>query len=344
MFIAATGMACPVGLGAAEACAAKRAGISAFDDLPYHDNTGEPIVGSAVPDLDWKLRRAPRLVEMLAKALADLVEKKPDGRWEQVPLLVGLAEPGRPGGSGEELAPSVVGRMQEKLKVAFHPQLSRSFPKGHTAGFEALRAARELIANKKAPACLICGVDSLVNASTLLWLDRNYRLKTLANRDGVIPGEAAAAVLVQEVPGQSEVTQIIGMGFAQEKAHLLSEEPLLGLGLTAAVRTALTEAKLGLHEIDCRLSDVTGELYGFKELPLMTGRLMRTVRKQAQPLWHWAEAIGDPGAAAGVAQLVLADEALRKEYSPGHRFLCMTSSLGGDRAAAILRRIARSPA
>lgn len=338
MFIAATGMACPVGLSAASACAAKRAGISAFNDLPYQDNPGEPIVGSAIPDLDWKLRRAPRLVEMLGKALADLLEKQPERRWEQVPLLVGLAEPGRPGGSGEELASSTVGRVQDAIKVQFHPQLSRTFPKGHTAGFEALRVARELVESKKAPACLVCGVDSLLNARTLLWLDRTFRLKTPANRDGVIPGEAAAAVLVQEFPGATDVTQIVGLGFGKEKAHLLSEEPLLGLGLTAAVRAALAEAKLGLHEMDCRLSDVTGEFYGFKELPLMEGRLMRVVRKKEQPLWHWAEAIGDTGAAAGVAELILADEALRNDYSPGDRWICMASSLEGDRAAVVIRR------
>ena len=100
----------------------------------------------------------------------------------------------------------------------------------------------------------------------------------------------------------------------------------------------MTEAKLGLHEIDCRLSDVTGELYGFKELPLVGGRLMRVVRKQDQPLWHWVEAIGDSGAAAGVAQLVMADEAFRKGYALGDRMICLTSSVPRDRAAVVVRR------
>ena len=114
-----------------------------------------------------------------------------------------------------------------------------------------------------------------------------------------------------------------------------------GLGLTEAVRTALAEAKLGLHEIDCRFSDVTGELYGFKELPLVEGRLMRVVRKREQPLWHWAEVIGDSGAAAGALQLVAADEAFRKGYAPGERIICLTSAGPGDRASAVLRRSAR---
>jgi 3-oxoacyl-[acyl-carrier-protein] synthase-1 len=337
MFISATAMVCPVGLNAAAACAAKRAGISAFNDLPYSDNAGEPIVGAAVPGIELDQPRAPRLVEMLSKCLAGLMKGQPAARWEPVPLLVGLAEKGRPGG-GAELGESIVKRVQEASGVRFHPQHSRAFVTGHTAGFEALRVARELLEGGTIAACVACGVDSLVNAVTLLWLDRHFRLKTATNRDGVIPGEAAAAVLLQKTPPPGAVTEVIGLGFGKEKAHILSDEPLLGLGLTEAARTALTEAKFGLHEIDCRISDVAGELYGFKELPLVAGRLMRVVRKEDQPLWHWAEAIGDSGAAAGVAQLVMADEAFRKGYAPGDRMLCLTSSAPGDRAAAVVRR------
>lgn len=180
-------------------------------------------------------------------------------------------------------------------------------------------------------------VDSLVNLQTLRWLDRNFRLKTPANRDGLIPGEAAAAVLLQSAPKPRTVTEVVGLGFGKESAHILSEEPLLGLGLTLATRQALSEANLDLHEIDGRLSDVTGETYGFKELALVTARIMRTSRKREQPLWHWSEAIGDTGAAAGVAQLVFADEAFRKGYAPGERMIGWTSAEPGDRAAVVLR-------
>lgn len=336
MFITRTSMVCPVGFNAVSACAAKRAGISAFADLPYVDNSAQPIVGAAVPGLDLMLPRASRLLALLAKALKDLLGDEPEMHWNRVPLLVCLAESERPGGSAQ-LATSIVERLQQALKLRFHPKSSGVLATGHTAGFDALREAQRLIRSGEVQSCVVCGVDSLLNAATLLWLDAHYRLKTPANRDGVIPGEAAAAVLIQGSPLADTCTQLEGLGFGKEDAPILSEKPLLGRGLTAAARSALAEAKLGLHEIDLRLSDVTGELYGFKELPLVEGRLMRVIRKEAQPLWHWAETIGDTGAAAGIAQLVLADQAFRKGYAPGRRAICLTSAASGGRAAAVLR-------
>ncbi|HEX4128606.1 MAG TPA: hypothetical protein VHZ24_01100 [Pirellulales bacterium] len=341
MFIAATGMVCPVGLTAPAACAALRAKVAGFTDLPFSDARGEPITGASVPEVGNLPRRASHLVEMLARALAEVLHSQPIASWQQVPLLIGLAETGRPG-APPELPGMVIAEVQKKLNVRFHPQHSRVFASGHTAGFEALRVARDLFNSGSVPACIVAAVDSLLIARTLRWLDEQFRLKTPANRDGVIPGEAAAAVLLQKTASQGTTTEISGLGFADEKAHIASGEPLLGLGLTAATRTALGEARLGLHEIDLRISDVTGELYGFKELPLVTARLMRVVRQQEQPLWHWAEAIGDTGAAAGVAQLVAADAALRKGYAPGNRVLGFTSAAGGARAAAVLHRWPRT--
>jgi 3-oxoacyl-[acyl-carrier-protein] synthase-1 len=229
--------------------------------------------------------------------------------------------------------------VEEQLGLKFHPRLSGVIPQGHTSGFRAVQNARQLCRDGKAHACVICGVDSYINASSLLWLDQLWRLKTAENSDGVIPGEAAAAVLLeQQMTAQSIFkVKVIGLGFAHESAHILSEDPLLGLGLAEAVRTALAEAECQMHEIDFRLSDVTGESYGFKEQALILGRLMR-VRREEFPLWHCADVIGDTGAAAGVCHLVRAAKAFAKGYAPGDRAAAFASNLSGERAAVILQR------
>jgi len=339
MYVTATGMVCSVGLNAAAACAAMRAGIANFAELPYHDNQGEPIIGAMVPGLARTFKREEHLIEILAMALVDCLQKKTLGPSADIPLLVSLAEPERPGGCAG-LADSIIGRLQNKLNINFHPDLSQTIQKGHTGGFDALRTARKLLLDTRIPACLICGVDSYINASSLLWLDQHWRLKTDENSDGVIPGEAAAAVLLQRQaePDIKIGVRITGLGFGYEKANVLSEEPLLGLGLTEATRGALVGAGIKMHEIDFRISDVTGESYGFKEQALVIARLLRVHREEGLPIWHCSENSGDSGASAGISQLVVAFHAFLKGYAPGDRAMCCTSAVPGERAVAVIER------
>lgn len=338
MFIESTGMVCSVGLSAEAACAAMRAGIANFQELPYLDNQREPIIGAMVPGLAPHLKRGERLRELLAMAVADCLQDKITEPMECIPLLIGLAEPERPDG-GLGTADDIVVQMFEKVGVRFHAQLSRTIAKGHTSGFEGLRIAKELLRDSAIDACIVCGVDSYVNATSLLWLEQNQRLKTVENSDGVIPGEAAAAALITKIANhdQSLLAQVMGLGFAAEKANVLNEEPLLGLGLAGAARTALGETGLQLHEIDFRLSDVTGESYGFKEQALLLARVMRG-RRAEFPIWHCSESIGDTGAAVGVCHLVRAFEAFEKGYAPGDRCVGFASNVTGERAAVILQR------
>jgi len=336
MHLTAAGMVCSVGLSARAACAAMRAGIAGFAELPFHDRQNEPIIGASIPAPGLGTRRRSRLVRLLALALEDLRRVRPDKDWKKVPLLVGLAEVNRPGGA-EDLVATVVDEVQQMLGVQFHPSLSTALPLGHVAGLAGMQLARESARNGSAPESVVSGVDSYVNGAALDWLEKEHRLKTPDNTDGVIPGEAAAAVLVENRPTMG-AAQIVGLGFGHEKAGVLSEEPLLGLGLADAGRKALAEAALGFHEIDFRLSDVTGENYGFREHTLAHARLMRVVRHEDHAMWHAADSIGDTGAAAGVVQLVMAMAAWGKAYAPGTRAACFTSSVPGERAVAILRR------
>lgn len=336
MYISATGMICPVGLNVASACAAMRAGIANFQELPYYPTGGELAVGAMVPGLAADFENPERLVELLSRALADCLQSEPQTALVDIPLLVGLAERGRPGGAAG-LADSIISRVEALLGVRFHPGLSRVLPNGHTAGFEAIHVARDLFQKGDIGACLVCGVDSYINADAMLGLEQYWRLKTENNSDGVIPGEAAAAVLVRRDAVSQKAVKITGLGFAVEKVTVLSEEPFVGLGLAEAARAALHEAGVAMQDIAFRISDVTGEQYGFKEQVLTVTRLIR-IPVAEPPLWHCADSIGDTGAAAGVCQLVIADHAFTQGYAPGDRAMCFSSSIPGERGVLIVER------
>lgn len=336
--VTAIGMSCPVGLYSHAACAAIRAGIVRFQELPYQDNKGRAIVGSYVAALPFSLRRRERLVELLALALEDVLRQAPSMDFQRTPLIVGVAEPGSPGGESE-LTKDLIARVELRLRRHFHPRLSRVLAHGNTAGFRGLEIARQLIHRREAAACIVCGVGSLINANALLWLDNHLRLKTEDDSDGIIPGEAAACVIIEPRSGkkQEALAVVRGVGFGHEEASLLSDVPLQGTGLVSAARAALADAGLSMHELDFRLSDAAGEHYGFKEQTLAMTRLL-SERKEHFPLWLSAETLGETGAAAGLCQLVMAARAFQRGYAPGAKAICYTSSVMGERAVAIMQR------
>ena len=340
VFLTSSGMVCPVGHTAAAACAAIRAGMAGFEELHYVDNDGEPIQGAPVPGIPFSTRPIERLSTMLAMSIGDCLAGAPWLRTEALPLLVGIAEPDRPGGLRVQQPAAFVEDIGRRLDTRFHPTRSQVFASGHTAAFRALAKAREIIGAGIAPACLVVGVDSYINASSLLWLAEAFRLKTLENSDGVIPGEAAACVLVEGRPRSGRIAvELLGLGFGHEPANILTEDPpFQARGLVEASRAALGEAGLGLHEVDFRICDAAGEGYAFKEVALAMQKALR-VRKEEFPLWHPADAIGDTGAAAGVCQMVVVMEAWRKGYAPGRRAIGYGASVAGERAAAIVQRV-----
>jgi 3-oxoacyl-[acyl-carrier-protein] synthase-1 len=269
---------------------------------------------------------------MAAFAIAECLGEVDEREWSRIPLILCVAERERPcrlSGLDDELLVEV----QRELGVEFSPE-SAVIPHGRVGAAIALRSARGLIASRQAKHVLIAAADSLVSWPTLSAYERQQRLLTPANSNGFIPGEGAGALLIGDVTGEARVI-CSGLGFAEEPAHINSEEPLRAGGLTRAIGGALEEAGLKMHELDFRITDVAGEQYYFKEATLALSRLLRA-RKEEFDIWHPAECIGECGALAGLVTIVVAFVACQKSYSKGDRILCHASNDNGMRAAAVL--------
>jgi 3-oxoacyl-[acyl-carrier-protein] synthase-1 len=335
MFIGATGLVCSVGLSAQSACAAIRARVAGFEETRFLNADQQFTIAAPVAGMKAIGVYAERLRTMICQSITDCLQSQPELDTEKVPLLLALPEAGRPGADIGSI-PGLLFAVSESLGIRFHPSLSMGVTDGHTAGFVALRAARQLLTTAQASAVLVCGADSYLNRESLAWLGETSRLKTLSNSDGVIPGEAAAAVLLQREPGPYSAASILGLGFSVETASVLTEDPLLGIGLTNAARAALAETEFQAESVDFRIADVTGESYGFKEQALMVSRLLKS-SKEKFPLWDCASCIGDVGAAVGMTQLIVAHAGFQKGYAPGGTALCCTSAVPGARAVALLQ-------
>ena len=329
-----TGLVTSVGMTAAASCAAIRAKLTNPSTTLFLDSAGEWIVGHSVAlGRPWSGRM--KLVKMAVRAIEQALEGTPHEEWGAIPLLLCLAENGRPGRI-EALDEEVFAGIQNELGVRFAPN-SQVIARGRVSVAAALSVARSLIGKAAASRVLIAAADSLLSGPTLSAYERADRLLTSRNSNGFLPGEGGAALLVGADTGsRPQELLVCGVGFASEAATLEAAQPLRGEGLALAIRAALQDAGCGLQEVDLRVTDNSGEQYYFKEAALAMLRLLR-VRKEEFDIWHPAECIGEAGAVAGLAVLIVAEAACRKAYAPGPGILCHIANDAGERAALVLR-------
>lgn len=326
-----TGLVTSVGLSSPASCAAMRARISNPTETRFADANGEWIRAHIVP-LDEGWRGMIKLSKMAALALEECLAAVVREEWNNIPLLICVAEPERAGRNGA-LDEQLFQLIQSELRARFSPA-SATFAAGRVSIGHAMIAARKLIYEGMYPRVVIMAADSLVNWPTIDSYERDGRLLTDSNSNGLMPGEAAGAILLGRPNGGAELI-CSGIGLGVESSGIHSSEPLRADGLSVAVRTALGEAACKMHEIDFRISDLSGEQYYFKEAALLLSRLLRE-RKASCDIFHPAESVGETGAAIGPVVLALADAACRKGYSPGKNILVHCANDRGDRCALIL--------
>ena len=91
-----------------------------------------------------------------------------------------------------------------------------------------------------------------------------------------------------------------------------------------------------MSDIDLRISDAAGESYAFREQSLLVTRLLRE-RKEEFDLWHPAEFTGCTGAASGLVQLAMVEDAFHAGYAPGPRVISCCSEASGERSVVLLQ-------
>lgn len=323
-----TGLVTPVGLSAGASCAAIRAKLTNPTPTRFIDSGGQWIVGHEVA-LQQPWRGLDKLARMACMAIEEAAAEIPRSEWEKLPLLLCVAEPERPGRM-EGLEDRLFAAIEALVRVRFDLK-SAVIPYGRVSVAVALSQARMLLQDEGIARVLIVATDSLLHWPTLSSYEAQDRLLTARNSNGFMPGEGAGAVLVGR-PGPPSQLVCSGIGFAIEPAPIDSGQPLRAEGLTQAIGAALADAECEMHEMDYRITDLSGEQYYFKEASLALSRTLRQ-RKAEFDIWHPAECTGESGALAGATVVALANAACLKGFSKGPNILAHMANDAGRRAA-----------
>ena len=350
VLVIGVGAVTPIGSSAAETAASLGAGVFRFAERAWEareggDTGSEPLVVAEVPDdvlpdLAEGIAADPavtdregRLLRLAAAALPGVVEA-----FGPTAGPVGLVLALPDGGAGPADGAAFLARLAIQTGGAFDPAGSAPIARGRAGGLVAVGEAAARIGNGQAHFMLAGGVDSLCDPSILAALDREGRLRSADRPAGLVPGEAAAflSLASRHAAATLGLTALARLSITMagfEDAHLLSDEPCLGDGLTAVLE-ALFEYAAPAGPVGAVYDPQNGEAYWGREWGTAFLRNRAAFDPEARltsPLVH----LGDCGAAAGAVCCAVAVGDVLAGVNPGPGLVCMGSD-DGERAALLV--------
>lgn len=322
-----------LGESAAETALLLRAGLNNVVQSRFVDASGERVMMCSAPAVPPDLSGVERAAALAQLALSGL------GRVIEMPqrpvLLLALPERYAEG----ELSLTLTSEGQaflEAMRAGLPSQLKNIeievFPFGRAAGAVAMRRAVGLV--ERGRLVIWGGVDTLYDWTTLELLERANRLMTVANIDGVRPGEGAAFMAVAPADAGHGI-RVLGIGTGREPSPVGSEEPCRSLGLSAALAAAVAPLRTEGRRSNCWLLDNTHEAYATQELQNVIARFGDVLGLQTD-LQMPLQELGDVGAAALPLLAVLCAEAWRLGYANDNTAVITGCSQGGARGALLL--------
>ncbi len=340
------GMVSSVGLTAVTTAASVRAGTCRFRDTGMLDRRFEPMALGLVPDddlppLNGALRdgvymgmRPARMVRLAGRALDDCLEGAP--RAGEIPLFLGVPDshPGYPAPVDQRF----LDHLATQAKAPFDIHRSRLFPNGRAAFFVALCAALRQLRAGEAERVMVGGVDSYWDSLLLGALDYEDRILGAPARDGFIPGEGAAVLLLAKAGSvrrgePAPVARIDEAAVGSEPGHRYSREVYVGDGLDSAFRQLFDAWDKG-PPIETVYAGLNGESFNTKEWGVSYVRHRERFAEDFA-VEHPVDCFGDPGAALGAMMTALGAIGMQRGYRRSPCLVWCSSDMA-ERGAAVV--------
>ncbi|MDA8137276.1 MAG: hypothetical protein M0036_01380 [Desulfobacteraceae bacterium] len=358
--ITSIGLISSVGRDAATSCASIRAGISRigpvehFPVLDMDSQNARPLSGHPIRGLTDGYSALARWLVLSRLAFLDLVafgalpSNGDTAFWQNTGLVVVLpvldddrleyAAHCHP----ENIDATFVQPLLERLGYPLRRQNIELLAQGRTGILQALMKADGDFKSRRFARCILLAVDAYLDGSTLGWLAEADRLKTEERETGLMPGEAAAAVMVEPLSsaksqGAKSLATICHAVHAEEIAPFLSDTPNHGKSLSTTIKAVLKHPNITAPFKGDIIADLNGENWRAYEFGAAVSRLPREILGDYQLVLP-CTSVGDTGAASTALQLVIGARALQRGYASSHFCLIACSSLDGQVGAILLQK------
>jgi 3-oxoacyl-[acyl-carrier-protein] synthase-1 len=340
--VTGTGMHTPVGTSTAQTCAALRAGISRVEICAHFSAAGEPVLAGVLAadrrDLPWVEKAVPIAEPAIREALWQAGLYAYTWHRSRVGLFLATPPPDRTGVEPEALADfrAYLGDLWTELAGN---DVLREFSHAQVGGAVALAQACEALARGEVDAAVVAGCESALDGAHLGELLRTGRLHTAENPHGLIPGEGAAALVLETEAAARRrdaraLARLVALALEQEPTGWTPKRPSQAAALTRALQTALAvdPGAAAIHRV---IVDHTGERWRFREWTLAEPRALGTLPR-GWSLWHPVDGVGDLGPAFVPFAIGWATQAFARRYAGPGSILVAAMSDTGERAAVTL--------
>lgn len=374
--IHAASMVCSLGQDMDTACAAARAGLTRLAEIPcrVREENQEPglAVGHCVFSLTNGFEGDARLIRMHTQAVKNLfVHSGSTVITGKIGWFLALPSSERRI-SGIDNIPDIEDRTLYEKNIIIAPTPVPDPTRGRRIveaslsmsgvninidivqtstsdkiGFaELIDTASQLLEDGTLDVAIVGGVDSLVDEPNLDWLNITSRLKSAEQPVGLVPGEAAALVLLT---GRDDRIRHNSPALANilNVQHTRSEKPYLdgkapdGSGLAAAL-LPLAQAQCANGNNPWLVTDQNGESYRASDWGHALVKLLSRFPGYQNPvLWYPALSFGDTGAASAVIGTCMVLQAFGRNYAPSNIAAIISSNDGPERASLLIEKSRR---
>ncbi|MFY0522565.1 hypothetical protein ACN28I_04915 [Archangium gephyra] len=237
----------------------------------------------------------------------------------------------------ERLAPLVMRR----TRLGIRSNVQRVLPHGNVSVLAAMAEAAEAFATGRFQRALIVAVDSLTSDLEVLEaLAMRRLLKTPQHPVGLMPGEAAAALLVEsEAVARRRGARVEArVGALRVSGPPETERLQEGSPPMRYLAQVLEDTQVGATRIGDVYGDLNGEEVRAMEWGMALARLgARSAMTEARTHWP-AVSLGDTGAVSGAISVAAATRSFVRNYARGDEILVWSRSDTGRVASGLLVR------
>lgn len=359
LVVSGIGIVSSVGRDAVTACASVRAGlerrapVGGAVALAVDGHEVVAVAGHPVRPLTDGFASVARWLQLAPEAFRDLARTLP-GRddaafWRATRVLTVLPDPDEdrwahdPLVSAEALHGSFLAPLYRTLGLPVPDPRDRVTAAGRVGLVQILAGADELLSAARADRLVVVAVDSLLDGASLDGLGADGRLRAADSPEGLAPGEAAVALLVERreaarARAAAPLAALSGAVALRPQSDHLFDFVAAGRVLGDALRVCLTRPGHPPAADVSLAADLNGEAWKSKAY----GHAFSRVPVDARPGLEWtvsATAVGDLGAATSAFDVALAARALQRGYAPSRATAVAACSDDGAAGVCLLTAV-----